>query len=262
MGGGGGGGVRGWVLGREGGRTRREASLAGEGTEREARREGERKGEGDGEPASALAEPHELHGSGGPDPDSIKGAHLLCRSHAPPGLAHAALLQLRETPAPHPRAAPGPPDPCAQQHGSKRCRGDRGGGGGGGAWRAAAAPVPECPLPRPGLGGAASPSGQRVRRREGRAPARGEARRGAARRGAAQRGSQTSPHPAPAARSRRRRPPRSGEGGGNARPALLEGLPALVSTAGKLVRADSADPGAPGLGDSAPSNWGEGPHLA
>lgn len=178
--------------------------MAGEGTGREERREGERKGEGDGERASALTEPHELHGSGRPDLDSIKGAHLLCRSHAPPGLAHAAFFQLPKTPAPYPRVAPGPPDPCAQQHGSKRCLWDRGGGGGGGALRAAAAPTPESPLLRPRLRGAARRSGQRVKTREGRAPARG----------AAQRGSQTSPHPAPAAEAAAGNCPSLGRGAG------------------------------------------------
>lgn len=175
--------------------------MAREGTGREERGQGERKKEGDGKRVSALAAPHELHGSGGPDLDSIKGAHLLRGSHAPPGLAHAASLQLSQTPAPGGRAAPGPPDPCAQRHGSEWCPWDRGGGG---AVQAAAAPGPESPLVRPRLRGAARRSGQRLKRREGRALAQR----------AAQPGSQTSPHPARAAAAAAGNCPRLGRGAG------------------------------------------------
>ena len=76
--------------------------LGGEGAGREDRREGERKREGDGARASALAELLELRGSGGPDLDSIKGAHPLRHSHAPPGLASARPSSSPQTPAPSP----------------------------------------------------------------------------------------------------------------------------------------------------------------
>lgn len=212
--------------------------MAGKRTGREERREGERKREGDGEPALALAARQELHGSGGPDLDSIKGARPLRHSHAPPGPAYAASLQLPQTPAPSPPAAPGPPDSCAQRHGSERRPWDRGGGGG--AARSAAVSAPESHLLRPLLRGAARRSGQRVKRRAGRAPARG----------AAQRGSHISPRPALATAAAAGKLPQPGEEGGNARSGPLNGLQDLVSTARKLVRAESADPGAPGLGDA------------
>lgn len=82
--------------------------MAGKGTGREERRKGERKREGDGERASALETRHELHGSGRPDLDSIKGAYPLCHSHAPPGLACAAPSSFpRYLPLPHePRQVP------------------------------------------------------------------------------------------------------------------------------------------------------------
>lgn len=51
---------------------------------------------------------------------------------------------------------------------------------------------------------------------------------------------------------RRRKLPQPGEEGGNATPGLLAGLQALVSTASKLLRVESAEPGAPGLGDAQP----------
>nr|XP_030715044.1 uncharacterized protein LOC115854725 [Globicephala melas] len=155
--------------------------------------------------------------------------------------------RLPQTPAPSPPAAPGPPDPCAQRHGSERRPWDRGGGGG--AARAAAAPAPESHLLRPLLRGAARRSGQRVKRRAGRAPARG----------AAQRRSQISPRPALATAAAAGKLPQPGEEGGNARSGPLAGLQDLVSTARKLVRAESADPGAPGLGDSQPRATGVRP---
>lgn len=116
-----------------------------------------------------------MHRSGGPDLYSIKRAHLIRGSHASPRLAHAASLRLPQKPAPSPRAALGTPDQCAQLLDSEWCQRVRGGRGRN-AGGAAAAPALEFPLVGPSLRGAARPSGQSVKRREGRAPAIAEAR--------------------------------------------------------------------------------------
>lgn len=63
----------------------------------------------------------ELHALGGPDLYSIKGAHPIRGSHAPPRLAHAASLGLPQKPTPSLRAALGTPHQCAQLLDSERC---------------------------------------------------------------------------------------------------------------------------------------------
>lgn len=110
-----------WESGSEGGLGDRKwgkravgpgGSFLGRGGNPEGGKKGGQKREGDGERATALTAPHELHGLGGPDLDCIKGAHLLRGSYAPPGLAHTASLQLTQKPAPSPRAKLGSPDQC------------------------------------------------------------------------------------------------------------------------------------------------------
>lgn len=193
--------------------------------------------------------PHSPRGSarverlGRTGPGLYKKSHLLRGSHAPPRPARSASLQLSRKPALSSRASLGPPDQCSQRQDSERRTWLRGGRGDH-AVRAAAAPALECPLVRPRLCGAASRSGQRVKRREGRAPARGAARR-----------PDFTP-PNSGGRSRRRKLPQPGVRGGNARPGRLAGLHSLVSTARKLLRADSADLGVPRAGDAQPQAVG------
>lgn len=230
--------------GRKGGRTRRE--LLGRGGSQTRGKEGGREQQGkvvgSGPPRSPRG-PARVEGLGRTGPGLYKRSHLFRSSHAPPGLARSASLQLSRKPALASRASLGPPAQCSQQHDSEQCTWVRGGRGGH-AVRAAAAPALECPLVRPRLRGAASRSGQRVKRREGRAPARGAARL-----------PDFTP-PNSGGRSRRRKRPQPGVRGGNARPGLLAGLHAGVSAARKLLRADSADQGVPGLGDAQPQAIG------
>lgn len=124
-------------------------------------------------------------------------------------------------------------------------------------WRRVASSLSPSPSPRVPPLAAASPRGSSPEwpAREKKGGQSSGARRGTAR-------LPDFTPPSSGGQSRLRKLPESGEGGGNARPGLLAGLQASVSTARKLLRADSADLGAPGLGGSARSNWGKRPHLA